>query len=82
MNRDLHQYIENEDHPNNQPPYLEQALILTVLVKGDIINLKGAFDFGAGYGTLKRILNRYFDLDLLMYDPFVWDGKNQSHVST
>ena len=72
INNDFHSYIESfDDLITNQPPYLEQAQLINVLHKNNILNLDSALDFGSGFGTLWRILNKYFNQTLSLYDPYM-----------
>ena len=55
----------------NQPPYIEQALMLALLGENNIVDLSNVIDFAAGYGRLSQMLSRYFRVDLPVYDPYV-----------
>lgn len=50
---------------NNQPPYLEQATMINLLIRNNIIDEKGILDWGAGIGTLSNISNKYYNIDIL-----------------
>jgi hypothetical protein len=71
LNSDFHHYIENNASSTNQPPYIDQAIMLMLLQKNKIINLDNAIDFAGGYGTLSKILKKYLNLNLAVYDPYV-----------
>jgi hypothetical protein len=73
LNEKFHHYLENEIESGkiNQPPYAEQAIMISLLVKNEIINSHSMLDYAAGYGTLSKILHRYFDIAMPVYDPFV-----------
>jgi hypothetical protein len=71
LNYDFHHFIENNTAPINQPPYLEQAMIINVLNSNGIVSFKNAIDFAGGYGTLSKILYNYHKITLPIYDPYV-----------
>jgi hypothetical protein len=71
LNYDFHHYLENNDSNANQPPYLEQATMLKVLTENRIISMNSAIDFAGGYGTLSKTLDKYFNISLAVYDPYV-----------
>jgi len=71
LNEQFHHYNENPDSPINQPPYAEQAMMLALLREHGLIAADGMLDYAAGYGTLSRMLARYFDIRLPIYDPYV-----------
>lgn len=76
LNESFHHWIEQpeNDLEGNQPPYAEQAMMLSLLGKNDIIKTDNMLDYAAGYGSLSRIADKYFGIKLPIYDPFV-----QSH---
>ncbi len=76
LNDRFHHHIENPSVKNNinQPPYAEQALMISLLKKNGIINTDSILDFAAGYGTLSTILKKYYNDTLPIYDPFVSDN--------
>ncbi len=51
--------------------------MLSLLGKNNIIKTDNMLDYAAGYGSLSRIADKYFGIDLPIYDPFVWasDGR-------
>lgn len=71
LNYDFHHYLENNKTDINQPPYLEQALLINVLSKNGIINSDTMLDYAGGYGSLSKQLKKYFTIDLAVYDPYV-----------
>lgn len=75
LNNAFHNFVENNPVPTNQPPYAQQALMIKILAYGNIINLNKTIDFAAGYGTLSKILNDFFELKLPVYDPYVTANK-------
>jgi len=82
LNNLTHNYHENPDNPKmgNQPPYIEQALMLLILGKNGIINTKNMLDYAAGYGTLSMLLSKYFNLHLPIYDPYVTNGDTNRYI--
>lgn len=64
---------EKSEQPNgiNQPPYAEQALMLALLQKNGLIQSDTMLDYAAGYGTLSAILEKYFGMQLPIYDRYV-----------
>ena len=75
LNIDFHSYIENlsNDKIINQPPYLEQALMIKILSDNKIIESKDMLDYAGGLGTLSKILNKYFNINLPIFDPYMND---------
>lgn len=72
INSEFHNFIESHDNLlTNQPPYLEQAQLINVLHTNNLLELDSALDFGSGFGTLGRILNKYFNQTLCLYDPYM-----------
>ena len=71
LNYDFHHYLENNNTDINQPPYLEQALLLKVLSTNGIIDSHNMLDYAGGYGSLSKTLKKYFNMDLPVYDPYV-----------
>ena len=82
LNYLFHHYIENPDNDNilNQPPYVEQAIMISILGNNGIINTNSMIDYAAGYGTLSNILDKYFNLDLPIYDSYVKTEKSSRHI--
>lgn len=76
LNSSWHQHFEG-DHQSrtiNQPPYADQALALNLLSVNGLIDLGNALDYAAGYGTLSRVLKKYFKTDLPVFDKYVQAG--------
>jgi len=82
LNSECHDYFENtsEEKKGNQPPYAEQALMLLLLGRHEIVDVENWLDYAAGYGTLSRILERYFQLHLPIFDPYVRDGEASRYI--
>lgn len=76
LNYQFHHFHEKSGFESeiNQPPYLEQAAMLAVLVKNDIVDAGSVLDYAAGYGSLSFLLDKYFGLKLPKYDPYVNQG--------
>lgn len=83
LNYDFHHFLENKDGDVsiNQPPYIQQALMIKVLVDNEIINFDNSLDYAGGYGTLSNILHKYFDLNLSVYDPYVESNDRDIYIS-
>jgi len=77
LNYDFHHYLENNGTDINQPPYQEQALMLKILSENGIIDAKNIIDYAGGYGSLSKVIKKYFDIDLPIYDPYVQSGSNK-----
>lgn len=78
LNLQFHHYHEDSDHEAGikQPPYAEQALMLSLLGKNGILDTSSMLDYAGGYGTLSGILEKYFDLKLPIYDAYVQNSDN------
>ena len=57
----------------NKPPYGPMAFTLNLLAKNSIIDTYNSIDYASGYGTLAKLLRKYFDTNIQCYDPFVRD---------
>lgn len=76
LNKAFHEYAENSliEKNVNQSPYIEQATMLNILKINDLIDMSNALDFAGGYGTLNKILKKYFkDISFLIYEPYMQD---------
>jgi len=73
INYDFHHFHENNITNINQPPYIHQAAMLKVLSENHIINMKDSLDYAGGYGTLSKILKKYYHMNVPVYDPYVQD---------
>jgi hypothetical protein len=82
LNKNFHHFIENPDSENkgNQPPYVEQASMLMLLGKNDLINLDSIVDYAAGYGTLSNILRKYHGLNVPIFDPYVQGDESGRYI--
>lgn len=79
LNSKFHNYIEdpNNQKEGNQPPYFEQAALINLLSKNDIIDKESMLDYGGGLGTLATILKKYYNLNISIYDPYIKDTDNK-----
>ena len=80
LNYDFHTYIENNTSPTNQPPYIEQASLINVLAKHNVIDMNSSLDYAGGYGTLSKILDQYYNLTLKVYDPYIKESSFKNYI--
>lgn len=74
LNAEFHHYIEHHyiiPEKINPPPYLEQVMMIYILLQNQIINHTGMLDFAGGYGTSSKLLKKYFNLKMDIYDPYI-----------
>ena len=73
LNHQFHHYLEGPGGENkcNQPPYLEQAAMISLFADAGLISTASMVDYGAGYGTLSRILSKLFLIELPVFDPYI-----------
>jgi hypothetical protein len=81
LNYDLHHYEENNKRSTNQPPYLEQALLIKVLAENLIIDSNNILDYAGGYGSLSKVIEKYFGINLPVYEKFVHSKTFHKYVS-
>ena len=83
LNSDFHHYIENPGNSKiiNQPPYAEQAIMLRMLSANGLIGATSMLDYAGGYGTLSKLLKKYYALDLPVFDPFIHTGNAVNYVA-
>ena len=76
LNSSWHHYYEQNlaENPSNPPPYLDQAMALSVLDDHDLVNLSQAVDYAAGYGTMAKILRQYMGKNIRIFDEYVRDS--------
>lgn len=75
LNIDFHSYVNNlkyDEKPSNSPPYAEQALMLALAGEGRIIDISSMLDYAGGHGTLSRLMLDLFNINLPIYDPYIW----------
>lgn len=82
LNLLFHHYLENPDNEKkiNQPPYAEQAMMLSFLGRNGIINTDSMLDYAAGYGTLSDIMSKYHGRELPIFDPYVQADNSGRHI--
>ena len=82
LNSQFHHYLENIDNETeiNQPPYAEQAIMISILGKNGIINTDSIIDYAAGYGSLSVILSKYLNIELPISDPYVQADKSIKYI--
>ena len=75
LNTSWHHYGENKGPliDTNQPPYLEQALSICVLTKNNLLKRSATLDYAAGYGSLSKIMDRYLNIQIQIFDNYVVD---------
>lgn len=73
LNESWHLHFESDlaSRTNNQPPYADQALAIKLLEQNGLLDLSDALDYAAGYGTLSKVLKKYFNTDLHVFDRYV-----------
>lgn len=84
LNDEFHHSNENEERSElgfNQPPYMEQAMMIELLARNDIIDDSKILDYAAGYGTLSHLLEKYFQRHINNYDKYVTTPK-QNYLSS
>jgi hypothetical protein len=84
LNQRFHHFLEDpqSEQKNNQPPYAEQALMVSMLVRSGVVASESMLDYAAGYGTLSRLLSKHFGLHLPIYDPYVRSEGSSLHLET
>lgn len=81
LNSQFHHYFEKSgDKLINQPPYLEMAMMIRILGAEGIINIENMIDYAAGYGTLSKLLEKYFQIRLLIFDPYIQNGGKSRYI--
>jgi Methyltransferase domain len=65
----------------NQPPYLEQGMMINILAVNGVIDTLDMLDFAGGHGTLSNVLGKYFDIHLPVYDPFMQNSERKIYVA-
>jgi len=74
LNYDFHALIAHgEIHAahGNYPPYLEQALMVHILSKNQLLSTATILDYAGGAGTFSDLLSKYFDIPSLIYEPYM-----------
>lgn len=75
LNNNFHTLLEDSSAEKNinQPPYLQQAIMLKLLSVNKIINEDNMLDYAGGLGTLSKLLKKYFSMEIPIYDPYMKD---------
>lgn len=63
-------------HLSNRPPFIEQALVISILSKYGLLDLNNALDFAAGYANLAGLLDKYFGIKVNVFDRYIQDNGN------
>lgn len=84
LNDDFHRHLENTDNTKiiNQPPYIEQATMLALLSTNGLVDVSNIIDYAGGYGTLSKILQKYFKISVPVYDPFIFADSTEIHLKS
>lgn len=79
LNIDFHENLENnkKEKMYNQPPYIQQSLLLHILNHNNILNINNCVDWGSGYGTLSKLLKRYYNISINNYDKYMESDYNR-----
>jgi len=82
LNHLFHHYVESSSNEKivNQPPYAEQAMMLSYLGRNGVISTKSMIDYAAGYGSLSNILAKYHDIKLPIFDTYIQSGNSNRYV--
>ena len=83
LNHRFHHYHESNiiDDDINQPPYAEQAMMIAFLGKNGLIDTHSMIDFAGGYGTLSNVLERYHNISLPIFDPYIYGDKTVRYIN-
>lgn len=87
LNLDYHTYSEKKKSKSqkrgelNPPPYLDQAVLLKTLSTNNIIDTESILDFAGGHGTLSKIVDKYFNISLPIYDPYMNEENGRTYIS-
>lgn len=74
INSDFHHDNENNDRKNlgfNQPPFVEQAFMIELLARNNLIDDSAILDYASGYGRLSHILKKYYGREIKCYDKYI-----------
>jgi 2-polyprenyl-3-methyl-5-hydroxy-6-metoxy-1,4-benzoquinol methylase len=79
--KSINEKLNNESKDKtHQPPYLQQTIMIKILQENNIIQKKPILDYASGYGTLHNILEKYFSINSLIFDPYIRD-KSEKYIS-
>lgn len=79
LNNEFHTLLEDSsiEKSINQPPYLQQAIMLKLLAENKIIDSNDMLDYAGGLGTLSKMIQKYFGKCLPVYDPYMQDTNSK-----
>lgn len=83
LNNEFHSvshYAEGNPYNRNQR-YFNQALMLSMMHKGNLISQEKWLDWGCGIGAVAKLLDNYFNIKLSTYDKYFTPEINQIDVS-
>lgn len=81
LNIEVHTHDESDkERETNQPPYIQQALMLDILAKNKVINTKSILDYAGGYGTFAKVLSKYFNLKSTVYEKYMQKEQKVKNV--
>lgn len=58
------------DFPIGTAPHMEEANFINMLIKNNLVSGDKILDYAAGSGHLGKILDKYFSINILNYEPF------------
>lgn len=69
----FHEFVESPRNKQtiNQPPYIQQALLLTVLSQNRLLSLESVIDWAGGYGTLAACAGKYFQEKIPVFEKYM-----------
>ncbi|WP_217447698.1 methyltransferase domain-containing protein [Maribellus comscasis] len=76
----LNSQVHNHPIVTNQPPYLEQAMMLKILSTNNLICTNSMVDYASGAGILSNVLKKYFKIDLPIFDPYIKKGNKKRYL--
>jgi hypothetical protein len=90
LNEKCHRYLEDPGNERddirqqlgNQPPYMEQAMMLAIFKTHKLVSATNWLDYAAGPGTLSKLLKQYFNITLPIYDRFMQYDSQVNHIET
>lgn len=75
LNSSFHEHIVDlqavKSGKRRPPPYFEQAAMLNVLKKNNIVNPEGGLDWGGGYGVLAKNASKYYGININSFDKYM-----------
>ena len=66
--------------PFGTAPHLQEAVFLNLLGKNELIDTGNMLDYAAGSGHLSKVLQKYFGLPVINYEPFAKDAR-QNYIT-